>query len=108
VVSAARAALVLASVAALAYACRPPGEEAIEAPKVERHPPPHTSDGRVVGADDKSPERSLAEQPTTSGPATGWKLEPDGVSYDPKRSTGEDKGSTRITPPDAGADAASH
>jgi hypothetical protein len=108
VVSVARGALFATCVAMLAFACSRATEGAAEAPKSDGSPPPQTSDGRVVGADDKSPERALAEQPTTSGPAPGWKLEPDGLSYDPKRPPVEDKGSTHHVGPDAGADAASH
>jgi hypothetical protein len=108
VVSVARGALLATCVAVLAIACVRATEGAPEAPKSDGHPPPQTSDGRVLGADDKSPERALAEQPTTAHPAPGWKLEPDGLSYDPKRPPVDDKGSTRHAGPDAGADAASH
>ena len=101
----ARGALGAICVAALASACSRPSDAEVQAPAPDRHPPPQTSDGRVVGADGKSPAQTLAEQPSTAHPAPGWKLERDGVSYDPKRPTVEDRGSTHL--PDAGADAAS-
>jgi len=105
-VSAARGALAAVCILALALSCQRPSDAEVQAPGPDSHPPPQTSDGRVVGADGKSPAQALAEQPTTAHPAPGWKLDRDGVSYDPKRPTVEDRGSTRLAA-DAGADAAS-
>jgi len=87
----------------LASTCQRANDGSAAVPHLDNHPPAETSDGRTVGADDKSPQRLLAEQGTSSHPAAGWKIGPNGVSYDPKRSPDEPKGSTKIVLPDAGA-----
>jgi len=86
----------------LASMCQRTNDGSAAVPHLDNHPPAETSDGRTVGADDKSPQHLLAEQGTSSHPAPGWKIGPNGVSYDPKRSPDEPKGATKITLPDAG------
>ena len=72
---------------------------------VDRHPPPQTSNGHVVGADEKSPERALAEGATTGHLAPGWTAGDEGLKYDPKRDpAGPDPGSTRLEHVDGGAE----
>lgn len=51
-------------------------------------PPPTTSDGRVVGADEKAPADTLEEGATPTKPAPGWEIGKKGVKYDPERRTG--------------------
>jgi hypothetical protein len=94
----------LGAVLLLASTCQRPSDGGAAVPQLDNHPPAETSDGRVVGADDKSPQQLLAEQGTSAHPAPGWKIGPNGVSYDPKRSSDETKGATRITLPDAGVE----
>jgi hypothetical protein len=53
-----------------------------------RPPPPTTSDGEVIGADRKAPADKLAEGPSNSGAAPGWKIDSQGVSYDPRARVG--------------------
>ncbi len=53
-----------------------------------RPPPPTTSDGQVIGADRRAPADKLAEGPTNTGAAPGWKIDPHGVHYDPKARAG--------------------
>jgi hypothetical protein len=53
-----------------------------------RPAPPTTSDGEVIGADRKAPADKLAEGPTNSGAAPGWKVDSSGVSHDPKARVG--------------------
>ena len=62
-------------------------------------PPPQTSDGQVLGADNRAPEDRLQEGPSTDGPAPGWSIDEHGVKYDPERPP------RGTTPPDAPADA---
>jgi hypothetical protein len=100
-----RAALVLVFGALAPAACQHPGDEAVVVPH-EQPPPPQTSDGRVVGADDKPPAHLLAEQGTTSHAAPGWKVNKKGVSYDPKRrAEPADEGGTHLEHPDGGTEA---
>jgi hypothetical protein len=95
---------VFVAVALLAASCERPSSSGAVTPGVDHHPPARTSDGRVVGADDKSPQHLLAEQGTTAHPAPGWKIDRNGVSYDPKRGTNEAKGATTIAGPDGGVE----
>jgi hypothetical protein len=90
---------------ALALGCARPTEAVVVAPNVDRHPPPQSADGRVIGVNDKSPERSLAEGATTDHLAPGWKGDEHGLEYDPKRDpAGSDPGSTRLMRHDGGAE----
>jgi hypothetical protein len=90
---------------AIALGCAPSTGGVVVAPNVDRHPPPQSSDGRVIGADEKSPERSLAEGATTDHLAPGWKADEHGLEYDPKRDpAGSDPGSTRLSRQDGGAE----
>jgi len=92
-------------IAALLFAsCERPSDTGAATPGLDQNPPAQTSDGRVVGADDKSPQHLLAEQGTTAHPAPGWKIDRNGVAYDPKRGPSEAKGATRISEPDGGVD----
>lgn len=66
-----------------------------------RPPPPTTSDGQVVGADRKPPADKLAEGPSNTGAAPGWKLDSSGISYDPKARVGGEidrSGTKAVTP----------
>jgi len=93
------------AVLALAAACQKPTEGLVVAPNVDRHPPPQSSDGQVIGADQKSPQRTLAEGVTTDHLAPGWKADEHGLEYDPKRDpAGSDPGSTRLEHRDGGAE----
>jgi hypothetical protein len=94
----------LAPVAFLASTCERPSDGGAAVPRLDNHPPAQTSDGRIVGADNKSPQELLAEQGTSAHPAPGWKIDKHGVAYDPKRESGEPKGSTKIAQPDGGAE----
>jgi hypothetical protein len=97
-------ALALVGACWLAFACAPASSGAI-VPKGEGVPPPHTADGRVVGADNKSPQQLLSEQGTTAHAAPGWKVDKKGVSYDPKRAPGgPDQGATRLETADGGTE----
>ena len=58
-------------------------------------PPPQTSDGQVVGVDNRPPEDRLEEGASTDGPAPGWSIDEHGVKYDPERPP------RGTTPPDA-------
>ena len=104
----ARVALALAGslvVLVAAASCQRPGEGVVVAPNVDRHPPPQSADGQVIGADRKSPERTLAEGVTTDHLAPGWKADEHGLEYDPKRDpAGSDPGSTRLEHRDGGAE----
>jgi hypothetical protein len=84
--------------------CERPSDTDAVTPGLDHHPPAQTSDGRVVGADGKSPQHLLAEQGTTAHPAPGWKIDRNGIAYDPKRGPGEAKGATKIAEPDGGVD----
>jgi hypothetical protein len=66
-----------------------------------RPPPPTTSDGQVVGADRRSPADKLAEGPSNSGAAPGWKLDSKGISYDPKARVGGEIDRSGTKPPAA-------
>lgn len=99
-----RICIVLASAALLSVACERPSDTDAAVPRLDNHPPPQTANGEVVGADNKSPQHLLAEQGTTAHPAPGWKINRNGVSYDPKRQPGEAKGATTIAEPDGGVD----
>lgn len=50
--------------------------------------PPRTSDGQVVGADNKAPGELLEESATTDHLAPGWTADEHGLKYDPKRPAG--------------------
>jgi hypothetical protein len=77
------------------------GESAV--PHYDNHPPAQAANGDVIGADNKSPQALLAEQGTTSHPAPGWKIDKNGIAYDPKRQPEEGTGATRIPQPHAAA-----
>ena len=66
-----------------------------------RPPPPTTSDGQVLGADRKPPADKLAEGPSNQGAAPGWKLDSNGISYDPRARVGGeiDRSDTKAAPP---------
>ncbi len=96
--------VVLVVSALVGASCERPSDTGAVTPGTDHHPPAQTSDGRVVGADDKSPQHLLAEQGTTAHPAPGWKIDRNGVAYDPKRRAGEGKGATKIAEPDGGVD----
>jgi len=66
-----------------------------------RPPPPTTSDGEVVGADRRAPADKLAEGPTNSGAAPGWKVNSQGVTYDPKARVGGEIDRSQSKPNDA-------
>jgi hypothetical protein len=105
---AARVALVLAIAGVLGgviAACSGAPQPVLAAP-VDRDPAQQTSNGEVLGADQKSPERALAEGATTGHLAPGWTAGGDqGLKYDPKRDpTGPDPGSTRLEHVDGGAE----
>jgi hypothetical protein len=96
---------VVGAMVAAVVACSGPTQPVVMAPNVDRHPPAQTSDGRPVGADDKSPERALAEGATTDHLAPGWAAGDKGLKYDPKRDpAGPDPGSTRLEHVDGGAE----
>jgi hypothetical protein len=99
-----RRCVLLVVTALVGASCERPSDTEATTPGVDHHPPAQTSDGRVVGADDKSPQHLLAEQGTTAHPAPGWKIDKNGVAYDPKRRAGEGKGATTIAEPDGGVD----
>jgi hypothetical protein len=85
--------------------CQRPTEGVVVAPNVDRHPPPQSADGQVIGADRRSPERTLAEGATTDHLAPGWKADEHGLEYDLKRDpAGSDPGSTRLERRDGGAE----
>jgi hypothetical protein len=63
-------------------------------------PPPQTSDGQVLGADNRPPEDRLQEGVSTDGPAPGWSVGEEGLKYDPERPA------RGTTPPHAPHDAA--
>jgi hypothetical protein len=88
----------------LAAACAAqPTTELVRTP--DQHPPPRAANGDVIGADNKSPAQTLAEEGTTGHPAPGWKIDKNGVAYDPKRTpTGPEPGATRIARPDGGTE----
>jgi hypothetical protein len=48
-------------------------------------PPPQTSDGQVVGVDNRPPEDRLAEGASSDGLAPGWSADQEGLEFDPKR-----------------------
>jgi hypothetical protein len=97
----------VAFVALLSVTCQRAGDTDVVAPGLDNHPPAQTSDGRVIGADEKSPQHLLAEQGTSAHPAPGWKIDRNGISYDPKRQPGEAKGATTITQLDGGTETVS-
>jgi len=51
-------------------------------------PPPTTSDGRVVGVDNKSPGDHIAENASSRGAAPGWNFQKNRPLYDPRRRVG--------------------
>jgi len=81
----------------VAFGCTPT-QSVVVAPSIDRHPPPQSSDGEVIGANRKSPERSLAEGASSDHLAPGWKADERGLEYDPKRDPAPpDQGSTRLS-----------
>lgn len=98
-------ALVVAGTGAgVAAACTAAPQPLVIAP-VDRHPPPQTADGEVVGADRKSPERAMAEGATSGHLAPGWTAGDKGLKYDPKRDPrGPDEGATRLEHVDGGTE----
>ncbi len=90
--------------AVLVASCERPSDTDAAAPRLDNHPPAQTSNGEVVGADNKSPQHALAEQGTTAHPAPGWKIDKNGVSYDPRREPSENNGATKISEPDGGVE----
>ena len=89
--------------ACVVAACAAAPQPALIAP-VER-PATTTSDGHVLGADEKSPERAMAEGATSGHLAPGWTAGDKGLKYDPKRDpAGPDDGATRLEHVDGGAE----
>lgn len=81
-----------------AFACAPAAEAPVRSPSKDYPlPPPQTSDGQVVGADNRPPEDRLNEGASTAGPAPGWSVDEHGVKYDPERPA------RGTTPPDPAA-----
>lgn len=76
---------------ALATACaaNTPTDGPVRSPRNDYpHPPAQTSDGMVVGADNRAPDVLLEERGGTGKGAPGWTIDEHGVSYDPKRPAG--------------------
>lgn len=67
-------------------------------------PPPQTSDGQVLGADNRPPEDRLEEGASSAGPAPGWSVGEDGLEYDRERPP---RGTTPPHAPHEGAPAKS-
>jgi hypothetical protein len=97
---------------ALAAACAAgtPTDGPVRSPRNDYpHPPAQTSDGLVVGADNRAPDVLLEERGGTSKGAPGWTVDEHGVSYDPKRPAGRSdqaaipEGKPGSIPADAGA-----
>jgi hypothetical protein len=88
--------------AILFASCQRTSDSGAAVPHFDNHPPAQAANGDVIGADNKSPQDLLAEQGTTAHPAPGWKIDKNGIAYDPKRQPPEGKGATRIAQPDAG------
>lgn len=82
--------------ALLAASCQRTTDSESAVPHYDNHPPAQAANGDVIGADNKSPQALLAEQGTTSHPAPGWKIDKNGIAYDPKRQPEEGTGATRI------------
>lgn len=82
-------AITLATLAALA-GCKPPARDApVRSPSLDYpHPPQQTSDGKVVGADNKPPEQHLGENAGSKGAAPGWMIDKNGIRYDPNKRKG--------------------
>lgn len=92
----------------LAVACAPqqPTDGPVRSPKNDYPlPPAQTSDGLALGADNKPVEVLMEEQRSGSG----WTIDGEGVSYDPKRPAGRSDQAAiperkpGSVPPDAGA-----
>jgi len=64
--------------------CQPAGTRPLRSPSRDYPaPPPQTSDGLVVGADNRDPADTLATGVTTDGLAPGWSLRDGKPVYDP-------------------------
>jgi hypothetical protein len=96
----------LALAALLASSCQHTTDGDSAVPHYDNHPPAQAANGDVIGADNKSPQALLAEQGTTAHPAPGWKIDKNGIAYDPKRQPEEGTGATRIPEHHAAAPAA--
>ena len=91
-----RSGLLALSFALLALGCQRAADAPLRSPTKDYPlPPPQTSDGQVVGADNRPPEDRLEEGVSSGGPAPGWSVGEDGLNYDPER---KPRGSK---PPDA-------
>lgn len=61
----------------------------LRSPSLDYAPPaPTTPNAETVGADRRGPADKLHEGPSTNGPAPGWDVSKDGLSYDPKKRVG--------------------
>lgn len=74
------------------HASQPQETRLLRSPSTDYQPPPPvTSDGWVVGADNTSPTDRLeqgARIGIAGGLAPGWRLTKDGLSYDPRLRVG--------------------
>jgi hypothetical protein len=85
----------------LALACQHNSDAPPRSPTTDYPlPPPQTSDGQVLGADNRPPEDRLQEGASTAGPAPGWSVGEEGLKYDPERPA---RGTTPPDAPDAAA-----
>lgn len=82
--------VVLVWLGVLTSGCMEPGRDApLRSPSNDfRPPPPTTSDGRVVGVDNKAPTDHIAEGATSQGMAPGWEVRRGVPVYDAKRRVG--------------------
>ena len=70
-------------------ACAQSGAAPLRSPALDyQAPAARTADGDVVGADREAPSDKLSEGPSNAGVAPGWKVDKNGVAYDPKRHVG--------------------
>ena len=76
-----------------ACACAPSSSEApLRSPTRDYPlPPPRTTDGQVVGADNVTPDEKLEQGPRAGSEealSPGWKADEKGLHYDPKGRVG--------------------
>lgn len=72
---------VVSLIALALLGCAPAGRDApLRSPTIDAQPPaPQTSDGRVVGVDNKSPDAHLGEGATTAHLSPGWERDERGL-----------------------------
>lgn len=69
--------------------CKPAADAPLRSPSLDYRPPsPTTSDGRVVGVDNKPPEDHIAEGPSNKGFAPGWSFGKGKWPYDQRKRVG--------------------